>query len=266
MKKLLLLGFSLVFSYSALFAQRQTKEIPERWRILVNSQNNSSETSRGGCLAESPYDWSDAAYQQTIDFDPFCCEEEWDDLCEDTYQLFANGCDAETPYDMSDENYMTVIILDDFCCSDEWDDICESHYAHVVYGCNANSPYGPSDLVWLQVIDEDDFCCNNSWDDECEALYASLSGGNASIAELNENAAFRMFPNPARNQVTYQLKNNNEYLQRAAIYDNAGVLVLDLLLHDSQEQTLNIDTLKTGIYHVQVTTNQRVITSKLLID
>jgi len=266
MKKLLTLVGGLLFGYTALFAQRQTSEVPERWRISVHTQNTSEGTVRGGCLAQAPYDWSDAAYQQTIEFDPFCCDEEWDSLCEDIYQVFANGCDAQSPYDLSDANYVTVVTIDDFCCSDEWDDICESHYEHVVFGCNANSPYGPSDPIWLQVIAEDDFCCNNTWDDKCEALYAALSGGGANLSEFTQNTAFAMYPNPAKTQVTYLLENDNELLQEAAIYDNAGVLVLAMQLNATQEQTLNIEHLNAGLYHVQITTNQRVLNAKLLVE
>lgn len=266
MQKLILSLGLLLFGTSLTFGQRETKPVPERWKNLIVTNSETQSVSREDCV-ESPYDANDPAYIETINFDPYCCDEDWDNICETTYQFFANGCDAEAPYDNSDDSYVMVAILDDFCCTDEWDEICESHYEHVQFGCNANSPYGPTDPIWLQVIDEDDFCCNNSWDGECQELYDLLAGGgNVGIEEAILNKTFRVYPNPARNQVTARLNNVNENLQHASIFDNAGVLVFEISLNNSQEQTLHIETLNAGIYHIQITTNKRVLTTKLLVD
>lgn len=261
-----ILSFVLLFLSTAIsFAQRETKPVPERWKQLIISNTSEESLDRGACVP-SPYDESDPAYISTIEFDTFCCTDEWDDLCENTYQFFLNGCEADAPHDSSDESYIMVAILDDFCCNDEWDDICESHYEHVEFGCSANSPYGPSDPIWLEVIDEDDWCCSNSWDSDCQELYDLLAGGGVSIEEVNLDRTFRVFPNPATSQITARLNDQNENLQLAAVYDNAGVLILEMPLNNTQEQTLNIEALNAGMYHVQITTNQRVLTTKLMVD
>jgi hypothetical protein len=39
----------------------------------------------GGCAAPSPYDQNDPCYQQVIAADTFCCNVEWDDICQTAY-------------------------------------------------------------------------------------------------------------------------------------------------------------------------------------
>ena len=257
-KVTLIFGFML-FSISASYAQRtfSTEQIRKRNFIVSSSES----TNRGDCVP-SPYANDDPAYLQTIAFDPFCCESEWDDICDNHYQYFLNGCDAESPYDSTDVNYITVVLLDDFCCSNEWDAQCQLHYEHVVYGCNAYSPYGPSDPIWEQVIAADEFCCNNEWDAKCEALYVSLSSP-ASLTQIEEHQ-FVLFPNPANNFVWVKLGNNNAHISSIRVYNNSGVLVMEINSSES-EILINTEDLNAGTYHIEAATMSRVLHHKLVL-
>lgn len=258
-KVILSLSFAL-FSLGLSYAQRNTtNDLSPRHRNWVSS--SSDNTNRGGCV-ESPYDENDPAYLQTIAFDPYCCEEEWDALCENQYQYFLNGCDAESPYDADDENYIIVVLLDDFCCSSEWDAQCQLHYEHVVYGCSANSPYGPSDSIWEIVVAEDDFCCEMEWDEKCQAMYDSYSSGVS--LETAVQTTFRMHPNPASEFVKLSLSNNAELISSVQIFDNSGVLVMDVNPNQS-EFVLNTQELTAGTYHVVVLTANTVLNQKLVL-
>jgi hypothetical protein len=258
-KKIILsLGVVLV-SLSFSYAQRNTSSNSIRPRNYVVVSSESS--NRGDCVP-SPYASDDPAYLQTIAFDPYCCETEWDDICDNQYQYFLNGCDAESPYDSTDVNYITVVLLDDFCCSNEWDAQCQLHYEHVVYGCNAYSPYGPSDPIWEQVVAADQFCCNNEWDAKCEALYVSLSSP-ASLTQIEEHQ-FVLFPNPANNFVWSKLGNNNAHISSIRVYNNSGVLVMEINSSES-EVLINTEDLNAGTYHIEVTTASMVLQQKLVL-
>ncbi len=258
-KVILSLSFML-FSLGLSYAQRNTSnDLSPRHRNWVSS--SSENTNRGGCV-ESPYEANDPAYIQTIAFDPFCCEEEWDELCESQYQIFNGSCVAKAPYDLADENYILVLILDDYCCNNEWDEQCELHYDHVVYGCQAISPYGPSDSTWELVVTEDDFCCNVAWDEKCQALYDSYSS-NASL-ESAVQTTFSLFPNPASEYVKLRLSNNTEIMASIQIFDNSGVLVMEV--HPKQsELVLNTQEMTAGTYHIVVLTANTVMNQKLVL-
>ena len=261
MQKKIILSLSFVlFSLGLSYAQRNsTNDLSPRHRNWVSS--SSDNTNRGGCV-ESPYDENDPAYLQTIAFDPYCCEEEWDALCESQYQIFNGACDAEAPYELSDENYVIVLILDDYCCNTAWDEQCEFHYEHVVYGCNALSPYGPSDSIWEIVITEDDYCCDSEWDEICQELY-DLYSSSASL-ETAVQTTFRMHPNPASEFVKLRLSNSAEIISTVQIFDNSGVLVMELSPNQA-ELILNTQEMTAGTYHVVVLTANTVLNQKLVL-
>lgn len=254
----LILGFML-FSLGVSYAQRtvSTDQIRKRNFVVTSIETN----NRGGCV-ESPYDEADLAYQETIAFDSYCCETEWDEICENTYQYFLNGCDAESPYDSDDENYIIVVLLDDFCCSEEWDEQCEFHYEHVAFGCNALSPYGPSDPIWLLVIAEDDYCCDSEWDGKCDALYDALSSP-ASLSNIDQ-ANFVLYPNPANNFVKVRLSNSSEIMTLVQVYDNSGVLIMEVT-PSQNNVVLNTEQLNAGTYHIVVSTANTILNQKLVL-
>lgn len=129
-------------------------------------------------------DVTSAAYEALIALDPFCCNEEWDGLCQENYDALANAdCTAVPPesVDTSSPAYLQVIGNDDFCCSSEWDELCQAAYDNLSGGgdCTVVPPAGvdTNSPEYQQVIAEDDFCCFNEWDELCQAAYDLLIGG-----------------------------------------------------------------------------------------
>lgn len=258
-KKITLIFGFMLLSLGVSYAQRTvtTEQIRKRNFVVTSTETN----NRGGCV-ESPYDESDPAYQETIAYDPYCCDTEWDALCDSQYQYFLNGCDAESPYEADDVNYITVVLLDDFCCSTQWDAQCEFHYEHVIYGCNALSPYGPADPVWETVIMEDDFCCDNEWDEICQELYDQYSSGVG--IESNSASGFALYPNPASNMVKVRLSNSSENMILVQVYNNSGVLVMEVT-PSQNDVVLNTEQLSAGSYHIVVSTTNHVLNQKLVL-
>jgi len=260
-KKITLILGLFFFATGFSNAQRDLSSNHQRVRKLVVSSNDSETANRGGCVT-SPYDVSDPAYVQTIEYDSYCCTDEWDALCETQYQYFLNGCTAESPYESTDVNYITVVLNDDYCCSTEWDAQCELHYAHALYGCNASSPYGPTDPNWVLVINEDDYCCSSTWDETCQALYDAYLSGVGIIDFTTDNIA--VYPNPAQSTVNIRLNNSTEIIQQVQLFDNSGVLVMNVEVGQS-ELNINTEQLSSGTYQIVVITNNFTLNQKLVL-
>jgi hypothetical protein len=75
-----------------------------------------------------------------------------------------------------------------------------------------------------------------------------------------ELAQFNLYPNPAKDRFTIQLKEGSE-LKRVNIYNH-----LAQLISTSQETIVNTSKLASGFYIVEVITNQGKATKKLIIE
>ena len=72
---------------------------------------------------------------------------------------------------------------------------------------------------------------------------------------------FKLYPNPAYDDVVY-IKTNNNALKTIIVYDVFGEIVLrDRISTDA----LNISTLVSGVYLLQVTEHQKTMTRKLVV-
>lgn len=96
----------------------------------------------GGCEANIPFPENDPCVQLVIAEDPFCCDDTWDDICQDAYQECLDAsipdCEANIPYPLNDPCVQTVLAEDPFCCEDTWDDICEDAYQDCSGGGGSN--------------------------------------------------------------------------------------------------------------------------------
>ena len=82
-------------------------------------------------------------------------------------------------------------------------------------------------------------------------------------AGLNDNLfnAVKMFPNPAKDVVQFS-KNANEPLD-IQIFD---VLGKSLIAHKNVQSEVNISSLRTGVYFVQMTLGTKATTKKLVVN
>lgn len=71
---------------------------------------------------------------------------------------------------------------------------------------------------------------------------------------------FSIFPNPVKNKVTVQLKDNLE-VKNISIYNSLGQLV-----KTSKKQTIDTSSLSKGIYFLQIETDKGKATKKLVIE
>lgn len=76
-----------------------------------------------------------------------------------------------------------------------------------------------------------------------------------------EKSSFKLYPNPAVNGVVYITTTNNNN-KEIMIYDVFGEIVLT---NNITSNTLNISKLKSGVYMLQLTENNKTMTRKLVV-
>jgi hypothetical protein len=119
---------------------------------------------------------------------------------------------------------------------------------------------GSHTLKWEYVkdgwVDENDDC---SWVDYI--LFPQLSA-STELAEL-ENFDLKLVPNPAQNQCQILFSKTTTY--KVNLYDTQGKLMLDT---EATGQTISLDlsTLASGIYFIEVTSSDKTQIKKLIIQ
>jgi hypothetical protein len=129
-----------------------------------------------------------AAYDQVVAGDPFCCNTGWDSFCQSQYNALSSTCTAPCaitpPVTVTNPGaYGATIAADPFCCNSGWDSFCDSGYAGFV-GTTCASPscaFTPPACVdvnsacYATVIANDPFCCSTGWDSFCISAYDACS-------------------------------------------------------------------------------------------
>ena len=87
---------------------------------------------------------------------------------------------------------------------------------------------------------------------ECDALYVD----DASLEE-----AISIYPNPAKNSITIA-NNGNEHIDKITIYNALGAVVFKA---NSIQNSIDTSNFKTGIYLVQLISDKKSLTKKLII-
>ncbi|MCW5898422.1 MAG: T9SS type A sorting domain-containing protein [Flavobacteriales bacterium] len=137
-----------------------------------------------GCTVTPPpeVDILSIEYQIVIAQDPFCCFDDWDDMCQEAYDLLTGGCPAVPPstVDTNSQAYLLTILEDPYCCEVEWDAICQTAYE----GFGGTTPVEcavvpPAEVdvasaEYLLVIAAYPGCCTTAWTSECTDAYNDL--------------------------------------------------------------------------------------------
>ena len=84
------------------------------------------------------------------------------------------------------------------------------------------------------------------------------------VEESELNNAIVMYPNPAQNQVTIS-NSSNILLESAMIFDVNGKQVSQINLQDmQQEKVIDVSSLASGVYIVQIQSERASVTKRLI--
>ncbi|MEP1486966.1 MAG: T9SS type A sorting domain-containing protein [Algibacter sp.] len=95
--------------------------------------------------------------------------------------------------------------------------------------------------------------------------FTSFSSSNCSILSVEENILsenINFYPNPANENIT--ITNNKKINAGIEIYNVLGKKVLQTEHNTIKEQTINLSSLKSGVYLVQITAEGNHITKRLI--
>lgn len=142
------------------------------------------------CTAPAGYSLApnQACVQTVVDGDPFCLDNSWDSICQDTYCACASGCTDPTAC-----NYDETACSDDGSCfagTDEWYLPNAVGGGPAVFTCSAPADYS---LALNQgcvqsIVDADPFCVVNNWDSICQDAYCACASGCTDATACNYDA------------------------------------------------------------------------------
>lgn len=103
---------------------------------------------------------------------------------------------------------------------------------------------------------------NQFWD---FAKITPFSNSNCSVLSVNDNSLLNttnLYPNPTKGNLS--INNNNQLNLGVEIYNVLGKKVLQVQNNTTKEQTINLSSLKSGVYLVQLKANGNSITRRLV--
>src|SRR5690606_31784251 len=71
--------------------------------------------------------------------------------------------------------------------------------------------------------------------------------------------SFDVYPNPVSDVLNIRMKNNLS-LEKITVYNNSGQIV-----KTAQQNTVDVSNLSSGVYFVEITTNQGIATKKVIV-
>jgi hypothetical protein len=82
-----------------------------------------------------------------------------------------------------------------------------------------------------------------------------------------ENSDFILYPNPTSDLVTVSLANTQNTIASIIVYDVLGKTILAEKVSDVTTQTIDVSSLNTGMYFIEVTTSASVkVLKKLMVN
>ena len=100
----------------------------------IDDPENCHTILTGSC----PYPPDDSTFIKVINEDHYCCNNNWDHICQNLYDqylndsLFVETCnsilDGSCPYPMDDPIFIKTVQVNPQCCTDGWSDDCQAYY------------------------------------------------------------------------------------------------------------------------------------------
>ena len=125
-------------------------------------------------------------------------------------------------------------------------------------GCitGAGNPYWLNDPCYAWVISVDDYCCENEWDTICQLTYNycdSTWTGPIPTRESLENYII-VYPNPTSDKININKKVD------VRMYNTLG----DIVILERDVNVLDVSRLSSGVYTLQITYDNKVITKRVV--
>lgn len=104
----------------------------------------------------------------------------------------------------------------------------------------------------------------SNWYGCTDTVQRTLNFGPNGIREI-KNERLKIYPNPARNLVNFELSNANDQNYTLSIYDLKGVLIEEVQLNETNVQ-YDVSQLKSGMYIYKVNAASGPVRGKLVVE
>ena len=175
--------------------------------------------------------------------------------------------------DYTRDSYGNPIIAEHY----HWDTISFSYQKKYKHNLSFNTSYPVSEIYtspdlqhgltynYKTMITADDFMQYNAitatYDNQGRVTFHYSAHDITSIFENDAAAQVIVYPNPSSDQIQFGITDMNEVLQ-VQIYDMQGKLVLNQLIN--ADEKISISDLQNGVYMCKISTNEKLMTSKLI--
>ncbi|MCF8302234.1 MAG: T9SS type A sorting domain-containing protein [Bacteroidales bacterium] len=120
---------------------------------------------------------------------------------------------------------------------------------------------GEISTLYYQMSDVYEEAYTGSAYPETDGEYSIAKVTKTAAMEKAEEASFTMYPNPARDKIFI---NSNVNIDEVQIYNTVGKLVMQQRIGENQT-SIKLHTLTDGLYIVQITSSDKIITKKLIV-
>tara|TARA_R110002012_G_scaffold137990_2_gene293143 strand:+ start:204 stop:2648 length:2445 start_codon:yes stop_codon:yes gene_type:complete len=126
-------------------------------------------------------------------------------------------------------------------------------------GCvtGPGNPYWLNDPCYTWVISVDDYCCENEWDSICVLTYDHCANGwtgDLPPSRILEDKII-IYPNPTKDIINIVGKDFS-----IKVYNIAG----ELIIEDDNPTTIDLSNQASGIYTMQILSNNNIIIKKII--
>ncbi|MCK4662656.1 MAG: T9SS type A sorting domain-containing protein [Bacteroidales bacterium] len=96
-----------------------------------------------------------------------------------------------------------------------------------------------------------------------EVMDFALNCSLINIKKISINEEIKLYPNPVKNEMRYELKSNNNNTILFEIIDVSG-RIIKTIEKNTHQGVINFSNNKKGFYIIKITTNKRVLTKKII--
>lgn len=146
------------------------------------------------------------------------------------------------------------------------------------YNDNSTCGSGPDGEMYMNYMDYvDDYCMNMFTIGQATRMHAALNGPRSglltsngcgspnSIAKQFDDKSIELYPNPNNGNFTLNIKSANIKNSTISIFNVLGENVKTIILTNINSAQINISELGTGAYYLQVSTDNKTITKKVIV-
>ncbi|OFX36522.1 MAG: hypothetical protein A2W97_11985 [Bacteroidetes bacterium GWE2_40_63] len=189
-----------------------------------------------------------------IGFDITCTYTWWADYITDYYIIFSTFTGTDT----TNRAVLDSVKFTYNCASANWSVFAHQTGTYVIQTGNAHA--GENLVAEIKIFNSADFGYGSSYT-YLQLDNVSIIKSGTGVAE-NQFSDLKVFPVPAKNVMTVS---NNQFIEKVTLFDITGKEIKKEWINKS-EANLNIETIPSGVYFLNILSNGQSVTRKVVVE